>query len=112
MRTLIAATLAVLSMPAVAEDTTWMLPEPGLYCPQGRNVPPISIDDRGGMGIDLMDCSRVRLEGGRVWSEACYGNGGSLVPYDTDLIVSPSGALEHDGVRFQRRVGPAPCPAG
>ena len=112
MRTFLAAALTALSVPAVAGDVTWMLPPAGLYCPQGQNLPPISIDDRGGMGIDLMDCSHVRLEGGRVWSKACYGNGGSLVEYDTDLVVSPSGALEHDGVRFLRRGGPAPCPGG
>lgn len=113
MRTaIIAAAVSALAMPAAAEDTTWLLPPPGIYCPVGQDVPPISIDERGGMGIDLLDCERVRLEGGRVRSDACYGNGGASVPYDTDLVVTPSGALLHDGVRFLRRGGPAPCPAG
>lgn len=107
-----AAALAVLSMPAAAEDYTSLLPEPGRYCPEGQNVMPISIRKGGGMGIDGLDCAAVRLESGRVWSKACYANGGTTVPYDTDLEVLPSGALVHDGVRFQRRGGPAPCPAG
>ncbi|MCJ2018927.1 hypothetical protein MKK84_16000 [Methylobacterium sp. E-065] len=113
MRTLnLAAALAVLAAPAAAEDTTWMLPPAGLYCPVGADVLPISIREGGRMGIDALDCAAVRLEGGRVWSTACYANGGSTVSYDTDFEVTPSGALMHDGVRFQRRVGPAPCPAG
>lgn len=112
MRLLLAAALAAIALPAAAGDVSWLLPPPGLFCPVGQDVPPILIDSRGGMGIDLMDCARVRLEGGRVQSEACYGNGGASVPYDTDLIVRPDGALLHDGVLFRRRGGPAPCPAG
>ncbi|KST61212.1 hypothetical protein AO398_00535 [Methylobacterium sp. GXS13] len=110
MRTFLAAALVALSMPAAAVDTTWMLPPDGLYCPIGVNVMPISISE-GGVGIDGLDCAAVSLEGGRMWSNACYANGGTTVPYDVDFEVSPSGAILHDGVRFQRRVGPAPCPA-
>lgn len=112
MRAYIAAALTVLATPAVAEDVTWLLPEPGLYCPAARDVMPIRIREDGGMVIDGLACESVRLEGGRVRSRACVGNGAAAVDYDTDLVVSPSGALTHDGVRFQRRNGQAPCPAG
>lgn len=113
MRALIlAAALSSITVPAVAEDYTWLLPPAGLYCPAGKDVMPIRIRENGGMVIDGLACESVRLEGGRVWSRACVGNGAAAVDYDTDLQVSPSGALTHDGVRFQRRAGPAPCPGG
>ena len=112
MRTLIVAALAAIALPAAAEDVTWLLPPAGLYCPAGKDVMPIRIRENGGMVIDGLACESVRLEGGRVWSSACVGNGGAAVDYDTDLVVSPSGALTHDGVRFLRRGGAAPCPAG
>lgn len=112
MRAFLAVALAVLAAPAAAEDTTWMLPPAGLYCPQGQDVLPISIREGGHVGIDGLDCARVRLEGGRIWSSSCVANGGARVDLDTDFEVTPSGALLHDGVRFLRRGGPAPCPAG
>ncbi|TXN04945.1 hypothetical protein FV242_05760 [Methylobacterium sp. WL64] len=89
-----------------------MLPEPALFCPIGANVMPIRILADRGIVIDGLACEGVRLEGGRVWAKSCVGNGSAAVDYDTDLVVSPSGALTHDGVRFLRRGGPAPCPAG
>lgn len=112
MRNLIlAAAVAALATPSLAEDATALL-QPGFYCPVGANVMPITVDEDGGMGIDSLDCERVRLEGGMVISPSCVTNGGNRVVYQTDLMVLPSGALVHDGVTFRRLDGRPPCPAG
>ncbi|CAX21905.1 protein of unknown function [Methylorubrum extorquens DM4] len=87
------------------------LPASGLYCPIGVDVPPISVDGRGGLGIDLLDCARVSLSRGRARSEVCFGNGGAQVTLDTDLAVHRDGTLRHDGVAFRLYTGPRPCPA-
>ncbi|MCJ2134229.1 hypothetical protein MKK69_09205 [Methylobacterium sp. J-026] len=111
MRTLfLAAAVAAIATPSLAEDVTWLLPAPGFYCPIGENVMPIRIKEDGGMVIDSLDCGRVRLEGGQVLSPSCVTNGGDRVPYTTDLEVLPSGAMVHDGVTFRRRDGRPPCP--
>lgn len=113
MRSLvIAAALAALATPAAAADTTWLPPAPGLYCPVGADVLPLSVTPDGGMGIDGLDCENVRLEGGRVRSGSCVSDGGHPLDYDADLIVTPSGAMLHGGVTFRRWTGPRPCPAG
>lgn len=112
MRAILAAALAVLTTPSPAKDVSWLL-EPGLYCPLGADVLPILVGPgRGMVGIDGLDCAAVRLEGGRIRSEACYANGGSSVGLDTDLVVTPSGSLLHDGVLYRRRAAAAPCPGG
>ena len=107
---ILAATIAAIASPSLAEDITFLLPEPGLYCPVDRNVMPISIGPGRRMGIDSLDCERVRLEGGQVLSPSCVTNGGNRVTYTTDLEVLPSGGLVHDGVTFRRREGRPPCP--
>jgi hypothetical protein len=111
MRTLLLAAAAI-ATPSFAEDTTWLLPQPGIYCPVGRNVLPLQIDEAGGMGIDGLDCERVRLEGGKVRSQLCYSNGGHIFVYETDLIVLPDGNMVHDGITFRRRRAGPPCPVG
>jgi hypothetical protein len=109
MRTaFLAAALAALSSPALAGHR---LPAPGLYCPVGLDVPPILVDADGGMGIDLLDCSGVRLSLGRARAAACFANGGAQVPLDVDLVVRRDGTLRHDGVTFRLYTGPRPCPA-
>ncbi|WP_375275625.1 hypothetical protein [Methylorubrum thiocyanatum] len=109
MRTaFIAVALAGLSTPAHAGPR---LPAPGLYCPVGVDVAPISIDDRGGLGIDLLDCEGVRLTRGRARAAACFANGGAQVPLDVNLAVRRDGTLRHDGVTFRLYTGPRPCPA-
>lgn len=96
-----------------AADATWLMPPTGVYCPtHGEQVLPLVVGEDGGMGIDGLDCKSVRLSRGRVTSARCYANGGSVVPYDTDLLVLPSGAMLHDSVLFRRWTGPLPCPAG
>lgn len=101
------AILATLSAgPAVASGSTW--PADGVYCPSGTDVPAIVVEGRG-IGIDLLDCPRARLSGGRLRADRCYANGGSTVPYDTDLAILPGGNLLHDGVKFRRRAR-GPCP--
>lgn len=107
---LLAATLAALSTPAAAEDTTWLLPAPGLYCPIGAEVLPLNVTPDGGMGIDGLDCENVRLEGGRARSGACVSDGGHSLDYDTDLLVLPSGSMIHDGVTFRLWREPRPRP--
>lgn len=107
---LLAAAVAALATPSLAEDATFLLPEPGLYCPVGENVMPISIGPGRRMGIDGLDCEGVRLEGGQVLSPSCVSNGGHRVTYTTDLVVLPSGAMVHDGVTFRLRNGRPPCP--
>jgi hypothetical protein len=104
MRSLLACLAAVAAGPVVAGG----LPAPGVYCPQGADVPAISVD-AGGIGIDLLDCKHPRISGGRLRADRCYANGGSVVPYDTDLVILPGGDLQHDGVRFRRR-DRGPCP--
>ncbi|MGU3665678.1 hypothetical protein ACLBX9_15975 [Methylobacterium sp. A49B] len=107
----LALTLAALTVPAAA-DTTWLLPKSGVYCPvHGEQVLPLVVGDDGGLGIDGLDCQAVRLKHGHVTSAKCYANGGSVVPYDTDLLVLPSGAMLHDSVVFRRWTGRLPCPA-
>lgn len=71
-------------------------------------MPAISVDGTS-VGVDLLDCRRPRISGGRLWAERCFANGGSTVPYDTDLVIAPDGTLLHDGVRFRRRAQ-GPCP--
>lgn len=112
MRTVaLALALAVTAVPAAA-DTAWLLPGAGVYCPSaGEAVLPIVVMEDGGLGIDGLGCKSVRLSHGRVTSARCYANGGSVVPYDTDLVVLPSGAMLHDSVVFRLRKGPLPCPA-
>lgn len=105
----LAAALSALATPAAAGDTTWLLPEAGLYCPAGADVMPLMVTPRGGMLVDGLDCAAVRLEGGRVRSDACVANGGSRSAYDTDLLVLPSGSMVHGGVTFRRYTGPRPC---
>ena len=111
MRILVlAAAAASLVMPATA-DETWLLPAPGIDCPAERqDVLPISVSPRGGMGIDGLDCSDVRLTRGRARSASCWANGGSRVDLDVDLLVLPSGAMFHDGVIYRRWHRPLPCP--
>lgn len=92
--------------PALAGGSAW--PADGVYCPSGTNVPAIVVEGRG-IGIDLLDCPRPRLSGGRLRADRCYANGGSQVPYDTDLAIAPNGDLIHDGVTFRRR-DRGPCP--
>ncbi len=104
MRSLLACLAAVAAGPVVAGG----LPAPGVYCPQGSDVPAISVHGAG-VGIDLLDCPRARLSGGRLRADRCYANGGSEVPYDTDLAIAPNGDLLHDGARFRRR-SRGPCP--
>lgn len=104
----LAVALAALSSPAHAGPR---LPTPGLYCPVGLDVPPILVDADGAMGIDLLDCEGVQLRRGRAQAEACFANGGSVVPLDVDLTVRRDGSLRHDGVSFRRYDGPRPCPA-
>lgn len=102
---LLALALALAALaggPAVAGG----LPAPGIYCPSGVDVPAISVH---GAGVDLLDCQRPRISGGRLRAERCFANGGSEVPYDTDLAIAPNGELIHDGVRFRRR-DRGPCP--
>ncbi|SFU93463.1 hypothetical protein SAMN02799631_03244 [Methylobacterium sp. 174MFSha1.1] len=95
------AILATLSAgPALASGSTW--PAAGVYCPSGTDVPAIVVEGRG-IGIDLLDCPLARLSGGRLRADRCYANGGSEVPYDTDLTVMPDGTLLHEGVQFRRR---------
>lgn len=108
---LLAAAVAAIATPSLAEDATWLL-QPGLYCPVERNVQPILVGPRPGMGIDGLDCATVRFEGSRIRAKGCYADGGSRVDYDTDLLVLPSGALVHDGTIFRRYEGPRPCPRG
>lgn len=109
MRTaFLAVALAALSGHAHAGPR---LPAPGLYCPVGLGVPPISVGADGGLGIDLLDCSGVRLSRGRARAAACFANGGSRVPLDVDLAVRRDGTLRHDGVVFRLYTGPRPCPA-
>ncbi|MGU3545776.1 hypothetical protein [Methylobacterium sp. A52T] len=106
----IAAVAASLVVPAAADDT-WLLPEEGVYCPANHeNVLPIVVGPRGGLGIDGLDCPTVRLSRGRVRSPMCWSNGGSEAPYETDLLILPSGSMLHDGVLFRRWRGPLPCP--
>lgn len=87
------------------------LPAPGLYCPTGVDAPPISVDGRGGLGIDVLNCEGMRLERGWARVAACFANGGSRVPLDVDLAVRRDGSLRHDGVTFRLYAGPRPCPA-
>lgn len=111
MRTLIlAAAIAAAVSPSLAKDATFLLPDQGLYCPQGADVLPISIRPGRRMGIDGLDCEGVRLEGGQVLSPSCVTNGGNRVSYATDLQVLPSGAMVHDGVTYRLRNGRPPCP--
>lgn len=111
MRTLLlAAAVAALATPSLAEDVTFLLPEPGFYCPVGADVMPIRIHPGRRMVIDSLDCEGVRLEGGHVLSPSCVTDGGNRVTYATDLAVLPSGAMIHDGVTFRRRDGRPPCP--
>ena len=107
---IIAAAVAAIATPSLAEDATFLLPEPGLYCPVDQNVMPISIGPGRRMGIDGLNCRGVRLEGGQVLSPSCVTNGGQRVTYSTDLEVLPSGAMIHDGVTFRLRNGRPPCP--
>ena len=96
MRAFLALLLA--TAPAAA-----MEPAPGRYCPIGIDLPGISIGPAPRTaGIDLMDCRRVTISGGRLRSPSCFGMGGAEVPYDVDLIVEPGGTLLHDGARFRR----------
>ncbi|SFM30842.1 hypothetical protein [Methylobacterium pseudosasicola] len=111
MRTVLSIALAALAVPAAA-DTTWLLPQAGVFCPtNGEQVLPIVVMENGGLGIDGLGCRAVRLSHGRVTSARCYANGGNVVPYDTDLLVFPSGAMLHDNVLFRRWKGRLPCPA-
>jgi hypothetical protein len=100
MRSLLACLAAVSAGPALAGGSTW--PADGVYCPSGTDVPAIVVEGRG-IGIDLLDCQKPRLSGGRLRADRCWANGGTVVPYDTDLQVLPGGDLQHDGVRFRRR---------
>lgn len=104
MRSLLACLAAVAAGPAAAG---W-LPAPGVYCPVGVDVPAISAHGTS-VGIDLLDCRRPRISGGRLRAQQCFANGGTAVPYDTDLQVLPGGDLQHDGVLFRRRDW-GPCP--
>lgn len=104
----LAAVLAALSGHAHAGPR---LPASGLYCPLGGVVPSISVDGRGGLGIDLLDCEVVHLRRGRARAQACFANGGSQVALDVDLVVRRDGTLRHDGVTFRLYTGPRPCPA-
>lgn len=111
MRTVLSIALAAIAAPADA-DMSWALPPPGVYCPSyGEQAFSIVVGEDGGLGIDSLDCRAVRLSHGRVTSARCYANGGSIVPYDTDLVVLPSGSMLHDSVVFRLRKGPLPCPA-
>ncbi|KQU31083.1 hypothetical protein ASG63_16420 [Methylobacterium sp. Leaf94] len=100
--------IALLAGPAAAEA---FQPPSGLYCPEGADVPAVVIGPGPGeVGIDLMECHGARISGGRVTSRQCYGNGGTAVPYEAELVLLPSGVLLHDGVRFRRRPAGGPCP--
>lgn len=102
------ALIALLAGPAAAEA---FQPPPGLYCPEGADVAAIVIGPEPGVvGIDLLECRSTRIAGGRVTSRRCYGNGGSVVPYEAELVLLPSGVVLHDGVRFRRRPEGGPCP--
>ena len=68
----LAAALAALSSHAHAGPR---LPALGLYCPVGEDVPPISVDADGGLGIDLLDCEGARFARARVRAEVCFANG-------------------------------------
>ena len=107
---ILAAAVAALATPSLAEDATFLLPEPGFYCPVGADVMPIRIHPGRRMVIDSLDCENVRLEGGQVLSASCMSDGGHRVTYATDLVVLPSGAMVHDGVTFRLRNGRPPCP--
>ena len=111
MRIIVLATaLAFLATPAAA-DETWLLPPDGVYCPSnGENLYAIVVGPHGGLGIDGLDCPTVRLSRGRVRSASCFANGGSEAPYETDLLILPSGAMLHDSVLYRLRKGPLPCP--
>lgn len=102
MRLLALAALA--ATPAVAGG----LPAPGVYCPQGSDVPAISVDGTS-VGVDLLDCEDARISGGRLRAKRCWANGGAPVAYSTDLAILPGGDLLHDGVKFRRRAR-GPCP--
>lgn len=113
MRTLVTAiVLAAIAVPATA-DTSWMLPAPGVYCPSNHEpVLPLVVGEDGGLGVDGLDCQPpVRLRYGLASARRCYANGGSEVPYETDLLVLPSGAMLHDSVVFRLWKGKLPCPA-
>jgi hypothetical protein len=107
MRSLLLSAFAALSTPALALEP---LPAPGLYCPAGQDVLPILIGPDGGVGVDGMDCRAVVWDGVRVRSRRCYGNGGTPVSYEAELVRLPTGQLLHDGVRFRLYTGQRPCP--
>ena len=109
MRTaFLASALAALSSHAHAGPR---LPALGLYCPVGEDVPPISVDADGGLGIDLLDCEGARFARARVRAEVCFANGGSVVALNTDLVVRRDSTLRHGGVTFRLYTGRRPCPA-
>ncbi|SDM53055.1 hypothetical protein SAMN05216360_102355 [Methylobacterium phyllostachyos] len=111
MRTFVLALcVASLAMPAVA-DQNWMLPPDGVYCPaKGQDIYAIVVGPNGGLGIDGLDCPVVTLSRGRVRSPKCWANGDSEAPYETDLLILPSGSMVHGSVLFRRWTGPLPCP--
>ncbi|KQO42448.1 hypothetical protein ASF49_15655 [Methylobacterium sp. Leaf104] len=103
--------LAIFALLAGPVEADAFQPAPGLYCPEGADVPAIVVGPEAGVvGIDLMECHGARIAGGRVTSRQCYGNGGSVVPYDAELVLLPSSVLLHDGVRYRRRLEGEPCP--
>ncbi len=98
MRAVLALLIAI--APAAAGERQ---PAPGRYCSQGIDLPEVSIGpEPGTAGIDLMDCTKVKIAHGRLRSPSCYGMGGALVPYDVDLVVEADGTLLHDGARYRR----------
>lgn len=84
-------------------------PAPGIYCSISGERMPISI--RGtGIGIDGLDCAKATYSKGRVRSEACYANGGSVVTLDVDLGQTAAGELIHDMEFYRLRRQGVPCP--
>jgi len=103
--------LAIFALLAGPVEADAFQPAPGLYCPEGADVPAIVVGPAPGeVGIDLMECHGARISGGRVTASRCYGNGGRPVPYEAELSLLPSGVLLHDGVRYRRRPSGGPCP--
>ena len=99
--------LAIIAAAAVAGTPA---PAPGLYCSLSGERMPISIRADGGLGIDGLDCARAVYSPGRVRSEACYANGGSVVTLDVQLGQSGPEELVHDMEFYRLRRQGAPCP--
>ena len=102
--------MRALSLIAAAAVAGTPAPAPGLYCSISGERLPISIRSDGGIGIDALDCAKAIFSPGRVRSEACYANGGSIVTLDVDLGQSANGELIHDMEIYRLRKSGAPCP--